>query len=143
MSRPPNTKKLRIEARKREQRRRKELRRLAKRSGAIPPPVSPAIFTLVQAPADTNSTFPQPSRVQMIRPKSSRLGGHLSWVERHVSTNQLQSKPKSRELYQRKRSLRQPLPARTPAHGSYRFFRDPPSGDNCGGPMASCASLYT
>jgi hypothetical protein len=49
MSRPPNIKKLQIETRKRERRRRKELRRLAKRSAAILAPVTPGQVTLVQA----------------------------------------------------------------------------------------------
>jgi hypothetical protein len=34
-------------------------------------PVNLGMMTVVQPPADTDSTFPQPSHVQMIRPRSS------------------------------------------------------------------------
>jgi hypothetical protein len=71
MSKPPGYTKLAIEERKRKPRSRRAERRIAKRSTTIPARVTPDMVTLVQAPTNTNSTFPQPSHVQMIRPRSS------------------------------------------------------------------------
>src|SRR5262249_34569866 len=59
--------KLQVEERKLEQRMRREARRIAKHARTIPVPVSLGMMTVVQDPADTNSTFPHPPHVHIRR----------------------------------------------------------------------------